>query len=518
MSGYGRELRGYAAALRRRASILATVALIGAAGGVGYVVTQPAPLTSTALVLLPTPALAESSSSDVDTQVRIALSASILGRAGDTLKPTLSARQVSRMVKVSGATTQLIQIQATSADGLQAQALTQAVADGYVNYVRDTAKEVTSAALADLRNRRDDLQSQFDLLEKQINATVKRQQTVDPESADGRTEAQLLAGLQTQQSAAAIQLEKVENQLAAGTPVGSSATGTLVIQAATVADGPNTALRLLAAVPLGALVGALLAGAVVLAIARRDPRIRLLNDIADAIGSPVMAAIRSRPQKSAAGWATLLETYKVTPVEAWALRHVFRGLVPSKGQTRVAGAVDHPRSLSVMSLSGDPRGLALGPQLAAFAASQGILTRVVPTVGHDRAPTLWACLTEHTNPARSNLFLGSGADDEAVDLTIFVGVIERTLPYLKIAPPSAAMLLAVGAGTATEQDLARVAVAMDDAGRHIDGIIVADPDESDRTSGRHTMAERSRLAALPTRLTGIRSAEPGKEDTPRSMP
>jgi len=44
---------------------------------------------------------------------------------------------------------------------------------------------------------------------------------------------------------------------------------------------------------------------------------------------------------------------------------------------------------------------------------------------------------------------------------------------------------------------------VDDAGRRIDGIVVADPDQTDRTSGRHTLDERSRQLALPTRLTGV---------------
>jgi hypothetical protein len=65
----------------------------------------------------------------------------------------------------------------------------------------------------------------------------------------------------------------------------------------------------------------------------------------------------------------------------------------------------------------------------------------------------------------------------------------------------------VAAATATEQELAHVAVAVDDAGRRIDGVIVADPDQTDRTSGRRTMDERSRQVALPMRLTGIGASE-----------
>ena len=82
------------------------------------------------------------------------------------------------------------------------------------------------------------------------------------------------------------------------------------------------------------------------------------------------------------------------------------------GKSRIAGRLDHPQSLTVVSLSGDGRGLAIGPQLAAFASSLGIPTRLVPTVGHDRAPTLWACATDHTAPARPNLFLGNVPDGD----------------------------------------------------------------------------------------------------------
>ena len=515
MSARVTELRSYAATLRRRVHVLAAAAVLGLAGGVVYVLVEPPPLTSTALVLLPTPAIAESSNSDVDTQVRIASSASILEQAGKAVDPDLPARDVEKMVKVSAPTRQLIQIDATSAVAANAETVSQAVADAYVNYVRDTAREVTAAALADLNNRRDDLQAQISQLQKEIAATTKRQQAADPNSSEGREEAQLLAGLRTQQANLALQLDKVEDKIAAGTPVGSSATGTLVIQRATAAEGPSMVMRLLIWAPAGALAGAIVAVALVLATARRDPRVRLRDEIADAIGSPVLAAIASRPQRSVAGWSALLGAYQATPMESWALRQVLRGLVPAKGQSRIAGRVDHPQSLTVVSLSGDGRGLAIGPQLAAFASSLGIATRLVPTVGHDRAPTLWACATEHTAPARPNLFLGNVPNGEQVDLTIFLVVVERRLPYLGDTPASAATILSVGAGTATEQELARVAVAVDDAGRRIDGIVVADPDQTDRTSGRHTIAERSSWPALPTRLTGVASAVSTAGDPPQ---
>jgi hypothetical protein len=409
---------------------------------------------------------------------------------------------------VSAPSNQLIQIDATSTDARQAQSLAESLAEAYVNYVRGTAREVTAAALAELNNRRDDLQAQIKQLQKEIAAATLRQEALPPDSPEAREEAQLIAGLRTQQANIALQLDKVEDKIATG-PGGSVGTATSVLQPATEAIGLSMPVRMLIWAPIGALACTVLMIAVVLAVARKDTRVRLRDDIADAVGSPVLAVMRSRPQRSVAGWSTLLETYQAPPVESWALRQVLRGLVPAdrRGQDRTAGRLEHPRTITVVSLAGDMRGLAIGPQLAAFAASHGIVTRLVPVVGHVRAPHLWAACGDGSKAtARQNLFVGNTSDTGEVALTIYLVVVERTHPYLGDTPAAAATILSVAAASATEQDLARVAVAVDDTGRRIDGIVVADPDQTDRTSGRHTMDERSRRLPLPTRLTGTPSS------------
>jgi hypothetical protein len=298
--------------------------------------------------------------------------------------------------------------------------------------------------------------------------------------------------------------------IATGGPVGPSPTaGTSVIQQATEATGLPTLVRLLIWAPFGALVFTLLAALALLVTARRDPRLRLRDEIADSVGSPVLASVPSKPQQSVAGWSTLLETYEATPVESWAFRQLLRGLVTAdhKGEWRAGGKVEHPRSVTVLSLSGDERGLAIGPQLAAFASSVGLATHLA-TAGHESAAALWAaCAAERESAVRPGLFVGKLPTAQAIDLTITSVVLERGHPEFGNAPSSAALLLAVAAGTATEEELARVAVAVDDAGRRIEGIAVADPDQTDHTTGRHTMDERTLQLALPTRLTGITSSK-----------
>jgi hypothetical protein len=96
--------------------------------------------------------------------------------------------------------------------------------------------------------------------------------------------------------------------------------------------------------------------------------------------------------------------------------------------------------------------------------------------------------------------------------------VDRRQPNLGDPPASAATILSVAAGTATAEELARLAVAMDDAGRRVDGIVVADPDQTDLTSGRHTMEERSRRLPLPVRLTGIPSSGGAEAHQHRSRP
>jgi len=519
LSDHVTDLRWTVAALRRRRRVLVTAALVGLAGGIAYVLFSPPPLTSTTLVLLPTPALAESSSSDVDTQVRIALSNSVLDRAGQAVNPALSPRSVEKKIKVTAPTNQLIQVDATSTNAAQAQALSEAVADSYVGYVTNTAKEVTAAALADLSVRKDNLQSQITQLQREITAATKRQRAADPNSQDGKTEAQLLARLAAEQANLSLQLDKVQDKIATGTPAAAVSAGTSVVQRATEATGPATWLRLLVWAPFAALACTIVAVVIVLATAWRDPRVRLRDEIADAIGSPVLAAVRSRPQRSVAGWSTLLETYEATPVESWAFRQLLRALVPAgrNGEPRVGAKLNHPDSLTVVSLAGDGRGVALGPQLAAFAASQGVATHLITAAGDERVAALWAaCVTERETPPRPDLYVSEVPDGAKIDMTISLLVVDRKQPQLRDIGASARTILAVASGTATAQELARVALAVDDASRSIDGILVADPDHSDRTSGRHTMDERSRQVALPVRLTGIALSNGAASDHQRS--
>jgi len=88
----------------------------------------------------------------------------------------------------------------------------------------------------------------------------------------------------------------------------------------------------------------------------------------------------------------------------------------------------------------------------------------------------------------------------AVDLTVRLVVVDPEHP--ESGGGRVATVLAVSPGTSTRADLARLAVAVDEHGGSIAGLLVADPDPEDRTTGRRTLDERARQPALPVRMTG----------------
>jgi hypothetical protein len=136
------------------------------------------------------------------------------------------------------------------------------------------------------------------------------------------------------------------------------------------------------------------------------------------------------------------------------------------------------------------------------------MTRLMTMVGNDSsAAPLWsACAAERQSDPRPNLIIGEVRPGESAELTIVLAVVDRRHPVVGAWARAGNTVLAIGAGVATEEELARLALAVDDAGRRIDGIVLADADRSDRSTGRHSVEERARQVALPSRLTGIRPA------------
>jgi capsular polysaccharide biosynthesis protein len=245
-------------------------------------------------------------------------------------------------------------------------------------------------------------------------------------------------------------------------------TGARVLEQATTARGGSVAVHLGIWGLLGALVGAVVGSIGVLAKERGDRRLRLRDEIADAVGLPVLGSVSSYRATDVSDWAYLLEHYSPTAVEAWSLRKTLHHLgLDVRGGAQL--------SLTVISFADDDKALPLGPQLAALATSIGIPASIV--------------VDTHQEPPGK------------VALDIHLVVVDRDAPHLAGTTRTTNTIIALSAGTVTAEELARLAVAAAADGRNIDGLVVTDPDPSDRTIGRVSQSLRPG-SRLPTLLTG----------------
>jgi hypothetical protein len=260
----------------------------------------------------------------------------------------------------------------------------------------------------------------------------------------------------------------------------------------------------------------LLAVGAISMLTRRDRRLIFRDDIADAVGSPVIASVHTGTMRTAADWMSLLSDYTPGTIDAWAMRQALRQLMvlepPTQGGTHGARArTDYPASITVVTMSADPRGLATGPQLAAYAASVGIRTHLSAAQPHETSATLWAACAsmEQGQTPRAGLSVDTQRHDVLLaELTVVLAVLDRQEPKLLDVPAGTVVVLALSAGSATAEELARLAVTVDEAGELISGVVVADPDNLDRTTGRLLQHDRLHQVPLPTRLTGGRRPRP----------
>jgi capsular polysaccharide biosynthesis protein len=247
-------------------------------------------------------------------------------------------------------------------------------------------------------------------------------------------------------------------------------TGARILEEAVNAHGGSMIVHTGIYGGLGALLGAIAGAVIVLARERGDRRLRLRDEISDAVGLPVLASVSSYRATDPSDWANLLEHYAPTAVDAWALRKVLHNLaLDVKGGQQV--------SLTVISFADDDKARPLGPQLAAFAGTVGISSSLVIDQHHDKP---------------------SGE----VALEIHLVLVDREAPHLDGTERTTRTIIALSAGTVTAEELARLAVATVADDRAIDGLVVTDPDPFDRTIGRVAQAQRRTGSRLPTLLTG----------------
>ena len=511
MSEQSVDLRSTWAVLRRRRGSLAVAALFGAVAGAGLLYVLPSPYSSTSVVLLPTATQAGSGRTggyDADTQVLIAQSADVLGRAGLAVTPHLSAQGAQDRVTVEAPTSAILRFTARGTTSDAAELLSAASAQSFVDYLEQTANELSQARRGTLQDRLDTLQGSLDALDAQLRKTSARMAGEPAASTAGRADAAAIAALTASQGQTVLEIETVKKQLSGDQADGGAvAAGASVIQAASPGEQSEFVTRALTFVAGGA---ALFLAVTVLFLAltnRRDPKLRSRDEIADAVGIPVLASFRTRPARTAKGWVELLEGYAPANVDGWALRQLLRAVTPTPGRSgRGAAGEGTPLVVVVFSLSNDTGALAAGPQLASFAASTGTTTQLVAAQPHESANPLWAAcgrVAEESDP-RPGLSVTTRLDVPAEgELRVQLAVLDSDDPEPDPRLGTGAVaLLAVSAASSTRVALADAVVAADRAGLVIDGLVVTNPDPLDRTSGRLVPRERpgSGIAA-PTVLS-----------------
>ena len=282
-----------------------------------------------------------------------------------------------------------------------------------------------------------------------------------------------------------------------------------LLQPATNATGSDPLKQIFIYALVGAISGALIGAIIALAISRRDRRLRERDEIADSIGVPVLASFPVAHPSDPKGWAKLLEDYKPGALHALQLRRAIQQLEMAVADVDVTR--HNGWSVTVLSLSTDPRALALGPQLAIFAASQGIPTALV--IGPQQDATVTATLrtacaappASSQRPRRLRVLV-TDSDVEVppdAELTVVVAVVDSRSPHVPDTIRTTAAVLGVSAGATTADQLARATMSAASNGREITGILVADPDSDDATTGRLPQLGRRGQRKMPTRMNGI---------------
>ena len=285
-----------------------------------------------------------------------------------------------------------------------------------------------------------------------------------------------------------------------------------VLDSAGSASGTAAVKQMIVDALLGAILGALIGIIVAFVIGRRDRRLRECDEIAGSIGIPVLASFPVDHPRDPAGWTKLLEDYKPGDLDAWRLRNALRQLGMA-GFNANSDSDGGSSSLAVLSLSSDPGGMAVGPQLAVFAASLGISTTLVIGAQQDTDATATlrtACDVPPPASSKRSSYLRVAVSDggpatrlPGAALTIVVAVVDAQAPKVADTMHATTTVLGVSAGATTAGQLARAASSAAADGREIDGILVADPEPTDHTTGRNPEPPGPMQPKAPGRLRSL---------------
>jgi capsular polysaccharide biosynthesis protein len=512
MSNEQLDLGSVVSIVRRRRRVVAVAALVGAIVGVLFVLARPPLYTSSTTVLLPPQQSSGGTPTarDMGTESRIAMSDAVLDPAREAVSPKLTRAGIAALVSVSSPSQNMLQIQAQGQTRLAAEDLARAVANSELAYEQQASSSLSAAEQDTLKARQTSLEKQLAEVNKEISSTKQLLGGKPPKTPQARNAQTALAQLTAQATTLVLDIDSVRSASSAQ----QTGPGATVVQDATPAKRPRLVVWLVSSALLFSLIGAGLAVAVVVGLDRRDRRLRTRDDMADALGSPVIGSVKSHRVRNTAGWSLLLQGYTPSPVDTWSLRQVLdrigAGPLLASAGGRGSEAREGRLTVAIVLLADDPGALAVAGQLASHTASLGVTTHLTARQRHAAADALWATSArgEETRPnLRVDPRRPSTKRATSSDLVLELTVIDRQQPVLPDLRRADAIVLVVSAGTATEEDLARVAVAAYESGGRFRGIVVADPDTLDHTTGRLLQAQRAVEPPMPMKLTGVETDE-----------
>jgi capsular polysaccharide biosynthesis protein len=477
---------------RHRMLFILVAALCGLSGII-YGVLKPTNQTAVALVLLP-PGTASNaaatgnsgvtgnsgaSGNDIHTDAVIANSTPVLAAAGAKMSPPLGAAGVRNLVTVQPLSGQVLQIQVRAPVSGYAVQLSNAVASSYVDYVGQLQASSAGLGLADLKKESTNLTHQINNLQTQINTVFARITSEAAASRAGEQDAALVDSLQSEQSQVSLQLNTVASQIASA-QVAKNSTGntTRILQRGAAEPVSRDTLPLEAGL-IGIAIGLLGTLIFVLLRLQRGQRLRLRDEIARAAGAPVIASLDAPSCTMPSAWRDFLNSPPRATNE-WALRHVLHSLRTSGGQRL-------PQRIRVISFAGDSPALTTGPRLALHSAASGTRTALLPDdlleIGESSLVSLWAAFTG-ADPAGRGLPLTVGQNhdgDDPPQLLVSIVIFDGTSAIP--SSPDTVNLLSLSSNFVTADELAQLALKAVDGGSALDGIVVANPEPADKTSG-----------------------------------
>jgi capsular polysaccharide biosynthesis protein len=441
----------------------------------------------------------------MDTQIQIAKSRPILAAAASGATPPTSAQHLAKRISIKSPTEDILTVKAKAKTAAQAELLANSVAQGYVDYSNQQAAQTNSDTAKSVASQVNTLQTQITHLQNEANTTLSRLQNENRNSTQGQADTNLLASLRQEQGTASLQLNSLKQQAAAsGTSDTNAVPGTRVFESATSAAGESVPQQVFTHGVLGLAAALLLAAVMTLILARRGRRPRLRDEVAEAVGAPVLTAISSHRPKPAQNLEAFVRSLQPEVDDAWSIRRALEAL----------GAFDAARfgrlSLSFLTLRDDHEALGAAPQISAFLAHQGVRLSVDSNIDEDWMVQVRSALGRDDSAEaleigeRPSLFESAPSRQHA---RVQISAMDRELPVFPKLRDRPLTLLVLSPGAATTTELARLALSAIDADQRIDGVIMTNPDPGDWTIGRLPLTEVSERAVTPNRMTGSASRQ-----------